>query len=80
MTCHIPEAFPATIDLLLRYPNDVVAGLKANAHAGGDSAARGLLLGLVYGVAPEPEALPEEWLTQLAAKTEIDNLINDLES
>ena len=80
LTCHIPEAFPATIDLLLRYPNDAVAGLKANAHAGGDSAARGLLLGLVYGAAPEPEALPEAWLTQLAAKEEIDALIKDLES
>ncbi len=78
LSCHIDDAFPVIIDLLLRYPDNAVKGLVANAEAGGDSAARGLLLGLVYGAAPKPEPLPAMWLAQLVVAEEFDELTQAL--
>lgn len=78
LTCDVSDAFPVIIDLLLRFPLDPVAALTKNAQAGGDSAARGLILGLVYGGLPEASKLPETWITKLRARDEIAHLIKDL--
>lgn len=78
LTCHVPDAFPVIVDLLLRYPLDPVAALTKNAQAGGDSAARGMILGLVYGALPETSQLPETWFTDLRALDEIERLITEL--
>lgn len=49
--CPSEMAFPSVIYLLLKYQNDAPAIFKANVLAGGDSAARGILLGMVLGAA-----------------------------
>ena len=74
LTCHVPDAFPAICDLLMRHPDDVISALTANAEAGGDSAARGMMLGMVYGAQQDATPFPAEWLSGLSAYDEIQQL------
>jgi ADP-ribosylglycohydrolase len=80
LTCHVPDAFPAVCHLLLRHPDDVAAALTANVEAGGDSAARGLIIGMIHGAKPNARALPHDWLTRLSAYGEIQQLIQTIQS
>ena len=74
-TCHIPDAFPSTLLLLLKYPDDVEMALIENVMAGGDSAARGLLLGMVLGARNGYSAIPTRWINGLQATPRIESLI-----
>ena len=80
LTCHIPEAFPAVCHLLIRHPDDVIAALRANIEAGGDNAARGMIIGMIHGAKPDIRPLPEHWLTGLSAYSEIQQLIEIIHS
>jgi ADP-ribosylglycohydrolase len=80
LTCHVPDAFPAVCHLLLRHPDDAVAALTANVEAGGDSAARGLIIGLIHGARPNATAIPHDWLTALRAHGEMQQLIETIHS
>lgn len=80
LTCHVPDAFPAVCHLLLRHPDDAVAALTANVEAGGDSAARGLIIGMIHGAKPNATALPHDWLAGLRAYGEIQKLIETIRS
>lgn len=79
LTCHTPDAFPGICHLLLRHPEDPTTALIENVNAGGDSAARGMILGLVYGAAFPVSTWPKEWLTGLNARAEIEELIGELQ-
>jgi len=68
LTCHLPEAFPATILAILQHPDDLEAALMANTMGGGDSAARGLLIGMVLGAKLGFSALPSRWVEGLNAQ------------
>lgn len=72
LTCHLPDAFPATLYLLEKHPDDLRTALIENALAGGDTAARGLLIGMVLGARLGMNNLPQEWLQALEAKTSVD--------
>lgn len=80
LTCHIPEAFPAVCHLLLRHPDDVAAALTTNVEAGGDNAARGMIIGMIHGAKPDARPLPEHWLKGLRAYGEIQQLIETIHS
>lgn len=80
LTCHVPDAFPAVCHLLLRHADDGVAALTANVAAGGDSAARGMIIGMIHGAKPDAKPLPEHWLTDLRAYSEIQQLIKTIHS
>ena len=75
LSCHVADAFPVICHLLLRHPEDPVKALTTTAEAGGDSAARALLMGMVYGALPNATPLPGEWITGLRARAEIQLLI-----
>jgi ADP-ribosylglycohydrolase len=75
LSCDIGKGFPAVCHLLFRHPEDAVAGLIANASAGGDSAARGTILGMVYGARFGVSELPVEWMSELKARQEITALL-----
>lgn len=75
LTCHIPEAFPLTLAIALSYQSDPAAGLSRNAMLGGDSAARGIMLGLLFGARHGLGAFPSEWVDQLNARPEVDALL-----
>lgn len=74
--CSIGAAFPAVIHLLARYPEDLKTALVENVMAGGDSAARGMIVGMVLGASLGTGAIPEHWLTGMAAYTRIASLLN----
>ena len=76
--CSVSSAFPLVCHFLLRYPSDTAKALTQNALVGGDSAARGLLIGLVLGARPDAEPLPEAWLDGLRARGEIQQLADQL--
>ncbi|MEB3223406.1 MAG: ADP-ribosylglycohydrolase family protein [Candidatus Sericytochromatia bacterium] len=65
--CGISGALPATMAVALAHPADLEGALIANVMAGGDSAARGLALGMLLGAAPGVR-LPDRWLAAWAAR------------
>ncbi|MCC5838991.1 MAG: ADP-ribosylglycohydrolase family protein [Opitutales bacterium] len=71
-SCAVDGAFPLICHLLLRYPDDAIAGWSANQMAGGDTAARALLMGLVYGARPDAPPLPADWLTTWTARPQVE--------
>ncbi|MYL83137.1 ADP-ribosylglycohydrolase family protein [Desulfovibrio aerotolerans] len=71
-TCHIGEAMPGVIHLIARHGWDLSACLRENVMAGGDSAARGMLAGLIVGATVGLEGLPVAWMEGLAAKAAIE--------
>jgi ADP-ribosylglycohydrolase len=73
--CAIAAAFPATVHLIAKYEDRLEEGLVENVMAGGDSAGRGLLAGLVLGAWGGFPAIPQRWRTGLAAADEIDRLL-----
>ncbi len=60
LSCDVDGGFAGVCHLLLRYPEDSLTALAENAKAGGDNAARGMLLGTAYGAAGRLEHLPDE--------------------
>jgi ADP-ribosylglycohydrolase len=73
--CAIGQAFPATIHLVARYENDLEAALVENVMAGGDSAARGMAVGMLLGAWLGEDALPAAWLEQMNQTDKINQLI-----
>lgn len=73
--CSIGAAFPSVIHLLARYPDALETALVENTMAGGDSAARGMIAGMVLGAHLGTSAIPEPWLTGMDAYTQITEMI-----
>jgi len=69
--CEIEAAFPCVIHLIARYEANLSRALIENAMAGGDSAGRGLVAGMILGAHLGLEAIPPRWLTELKAYTRI---------
>lgn len=76
--CDIVGAFPITLALALRHEDDPVEALSANAMLGGDSAARGLLLGLLMGARHGVAAFPAAWEEGLKARETIQQALERL--
>ncbi|MBC7543041.1 MAG: ADP-ribosylglycohydrolase family protein, partial [Candidatus Sericytochromatia bacterium] len=68
--CAVGAAFPATLALALAHPTDLEAALIENAMAGGDSASRGLFLGMLLG-ASSGAIVPQRWLTAWQANSRV---------
>ncbi len=79
LTCHMPEAFPLTLWFLLRYHDQPLEAIVMNTMAGGDNAARGLLIGLLMGAAHGTAWMPASWIEGLRANDEIQALLTILE-
>ena len=78
LSCSVEDAFPGICHLLLRHPQDPAVALMENATAGGDSAARGMILGMIHGAAFPVADWPAEWLDGLRARDEVMELIGKL--
>lgn len=74
-TCGVPAAFPCVVHLVAKYEDDLEAALVENVMAGGDSAARGLLTGMILGAHLGPDAIPPRWLSDLKAFRTIVDLM-----
>ena len=77
--CEIPVALPGVIHLIAKFENDLKAALIENAMAGGDSAGRGLLVGLILGAHLGMEAIPPKWLTDMKAFTSIIQMLSKID-
>lgn len=73
-TCDGDEAFPAILYFILKYNNFKDAEI-ANANSGGDSATRGMIIGMIFGARDGEEFLVREWLSEMNKKSEIEKLI-----
>lgn len=62
LNCGLDAALPLAIGLCMRFENDPVSAVTTNALLGGDSAARGLLIGWIMGALHGTSAWPEPWL------------------
>ena len=77
--CEIEAAFPSVIHLIARYEENLSQALIENAMAGGDSAGRGLVAGMVLGAHQGTEAVPPRWLTELTAYARIVELMDKID-
>lgn len=76
--CEVEAAFPSVIHLIAKYENDFREALIENVMAGGDSAGRGLLVGMILGAQLGMDAIPREWLKDLKAYVEIMELVDSI--
>jgi ADP-ribosylglycohydrolase len=74
--CSVEAGLPAAVHLIARYADDFKSALVENVMAGGDSSARGMLVGMVLGAAHGMAAIPEEWVSQLAARERIGAILD----
>jgi len=77
--CEIDAAFPSVIHLIAKYESNLKTGLVENAMAGGDSAGRGLAVGMVLGAHLGIAALPPEWLAELKAYRQIAAFLDQID-
>jgi ADP-ribosylglycohydrolase len=76
--CHVPDAFPGVIHTICRYENDLKEALVQTVISGGDSAARGMAVGMVLGAHLGMAAIPAEWIKGLKKGPEIVELLDKL--
>ncbi len=64
-SCSSQFAFPAVLYLLVKYPGDYITSMNQNVLSGGDSAGRGMVLGMLQGAALGYSQLPQDWLQDI---------------
>lgn len=69
--CSVADGFPATLYFLHRFRGSVNEALTENVMAGGDSAARGLVIGMVLGAHHGIGRIPEHWIQELHAHSTV---------
>ena len=77
--CETPAAFPAVIHLIAKYENNLKDALIENVMAGGDSASRGLLVGMILGAHLGMAAIPPKWLDEMKAYRQICDMLASLD-
>ena len=74
-SCPLDKALPAVFAILLRHGDDLETALIENVMAGGDSAARGLVLGMMLGAAHGQRAIPPRWIESLEARSRMASFL-----
>ena len=78
--CEIDMAFPSTVHLIAKYENDLKVSLIENVMAGGDSASRGMLAGMVIGAHSGYNVIPATWLSELNKASRITELFDVIDN
>jgi ADP-ribosylglycohydrolase len=76
--CTAKRALSAVVHLLVSYEDDYREAMIANTAAGGDSAARGLLAGMVLGSRLGLDAVDSDWIEQMAYSERIEKALKAL--
>ncbi len=79
-SCHASHAFPAVIQLLARHEDNLAEALIDGIMAGGDSAARGILVGAVMAAHHGWDAIPSEWVAGIKSRQHLAALASRLKS
>lgn len=74
-SCHVDGAFQSVVQLIARHQGAPAEALVDSAMAGGDSAARNIIVGMVLCAQSGMEGIPQGWLDALAKKGEIEALL-----
>jgi len=77
-SCHVDEAFSGVVHLVAKYERDLKEALIQSVMAGGDSAGRGMMVGMVLGAHLGSKSLPAEWVSGLKRGKEILALIEKI--
>jgi ADP-ribosylglycohydrolase len=77
-TCHTQHALPGVVHLIAAYPSDLKEALVQAVMAGGDSAARCMMTGMVLGARLGRDGLPEAWVTGLRKRDRIMELLDKI--
>jgi ADP-ribosylglycohydrolase len=77
-SCPLEKALPAVFAILLRHGDNFEAALVENVMAGGDSAARGLVLGTILGAAHGRRAIPARWSEPLLARQKVTGFLKTI--
>ena len=73
--CGVQGALASTVYLLLNYHDDFDELLKANVLAGGDSASRGMVAGMIVGARYGFEAIKPSWIEEIHDYKKLNELI-----
>jgi ADP-ribosylglycohydrolase len=73
--CAVEAALPSTIHIIAKYEDNLKLALIENIMAGGDSAARGMLIGFILGCYHGLQSIPNEWLSAMLKYEEIVHMI-----
>lgn len=78
-SCGVSGAFASTIYLLLKYEHNFDLALKENVMAGGDSAARGMIIGALLGALHYDKPLNNNYINQMNEHQKIQNFIKKID-
>lgn len=76
--CAVTAALPGAVYTALRHRDDLERALVETVMAGGDSAARGMVVGMVLGAALDRTAIPQRWLKNMVKCGEIEAALAQL--
>ena len=76
--CSISSALPSVLYLALKHGNDIETAFIENAMAGGDNCARGLVLGMLLGAANGMVSIPNYWIENLRARSDLVDFLNQI--
>ncbi len=76
--CDVSHGFPGVIHLISKYTDNYQLAMEENAKSGGDSAARGMPVGMILGLVNGKKSIPESWIENLNNKKEIVELIGKI--
>ena len=75
-SCGVNGGCPGALHLILKYEDDYEEAMKQNVYAGGDSAARGMVAGMILGAYNGLDSIPKRWINDLSNKNRIDKYIS----
>lgn len=78
--CDTTAGLPGVIHVIARYETNLRDALVENVMAGGDSAARGMLVGMVLGAHLGSTAIPSEWLAEMKRHQKIRELMQMIDA
>jgi len=76
--CDVSVAFSGVVHLIAKYQDHPREGLVENVMAGGDSAARGLISGMVFGAFSGVDAIDKAWRSDLNCGGTIERYLDAL--
>lgn len=75
-SCNTANALPGVVHLVAKYPDDLSTCLVECVMAGGDSATRAMVAGMILGAHLGMGSIPDIWLNGLNAKPRIMDALN----
>jgi ADP-ribosylglycohydrolase len=77
-SCHVDDAFAGVVHLIAKYEDNLEEALVQGVMAGGDSAGRGMVVGMVLGAHLGEQGLPGQWVSGLLKRREIMDLLDKI--